>query len=496
MLNLPHDLYTADQTRELERIVIEQHNISTAKLMARAGNAALSSIKNNWRQAERLLIICGDGNNGGCGFELARQALANDYRVSVIQIGNETTMSAESIAARDSLIITGAEIQFFDEKLPSTDIIVDALLGTGLVSDCSGEYKTVISAINTASQRVPVLSLDIPSGLQADTGSVLGVAVKATVTLSFIGLHKGLFTGDGPNYCGTVSFDSLQIPSAIYKEFTPVARRVSLESDGARLAPRERTGHKGLYGHLLIIGGDHGMPGAARVAAEAGARVGAGLISIATRSAHSPILNQARPELMCYGVDNASDLEPLIYRANALTVGPGLGQSQWGEALFQKAIASNLSMVVDADALNMLSKNPQHYDNWILTPHPGEAARLLDCSSAEIQADRFAAVNELQKRYGGIAVLKGSGTLISNGQMPTRLSTWGNPGMGSGGMGDVLAGVIGGLLAQGFPLMEAACVGVTLHGMAGDKAAKQDGERGMLAMDLIPHLRHLSNFIF
>lgn len=496
MLNMPHDLYTAEQTRELERIVIEQHNITAAQLMARAGTAAMSSIKSHWRQAERLLVICGIGNNGGDGFELARQALENDYRVSVILVGDETKMSAESIAARDALIATGAEIHRFDEKLPSTDVIVDALLGTGLDRECEGEYKNVITAINKAAKRVPVLSLDIPSGLHANTGSALGIAVKATITLSFIGLHKGLFTGEGPNYCGAVRFDSLQIPSAIYKEVTPIARRVSLERDGARLAPRERTGHKGLYGHLLIIGGDHGMPGAARVAAEAGARVGAGLISIATRAAHSPILNQARPCLMCYGVEDADDLETLIERANSLTVGPGLGQSEWGEVLFQKAIDSNLPMVVDADALNMLSKNPQHYDNWILTPHPGEAARLLGCSSADIQADRFLAVDELQKRYGGIAVLKGSGTLIYNGQTPTRLSTWGNPGMGSGGMGDVLAGVIGGLLAQGFPLMEAACVGVTLHGMAGDKAAEQDGERGMLAMDLIPHLRRLSNLIF
>ena len=495
MLNLPHDLYTAEQTRKLDRIVIEQHNVSTAKLMARAGAAALSTIKNTWKQAERILVICGTGNNGGDGFELARQALAADYRVSVLQVGDESLMSAETQAARDALITAGIEIQHFNEKLPSTDVIVDALFGNGLDREVTGDYKTVIESINKT-KRIPVLSLDIPSGLHADTGSAFGIAVKATITLSFIGLNKGLFTGEGPNFCGTVCFDSLQIPSAIYKEFTPIARRVSLERDGARLAPRERTGHKGLYGHLLIMGGDHGMPGAARVAAEAGARVGAGLISIATRTVHSPMLNQARPELMCYGIEEESDLDPLIQRANSLTVGPGLGQEAWGEMLFKKAIESNLPMVVDADALNMLSKNPQRYDNWILTPHPGEAARLLDCTSAEIQADRFSAVNELQKRYGGIAVLKGSGTLIYNGETPTRLSTWGNPGMGSGGMGDVLAGVIGGLLAQGFPLMEAACVGVTLHGMAADKAAEQDGERGMLAMDLIPHLRHLSNLIF
>jgi len=494
MLNLPHDLYTAKQTRELDLLVTEQHNVSTAKLMSRAGSAALGSIKNHWPQAERLLIVCGTGNNGGDGFELAKQALDINYRVVVYQVGNDP-MSDETIAAREALLATGAEINEFEGTLPSTDVIIDALLGTGLNRPVEGIYKQAIEAINDE-KRAPVLSLDIPSGLQADTGTAMGAAVRSTICLSFIGLNKGLFIGEGPNYSGTVCFDSLQIPTALYQKFSPAARRVSLENDGALLAPRERTGHKGLYGHLLIIGGDHGMPGAARMAAESGARVGAGLISIATREVHSPILNQARPCLMCYGVEDPDDITPLIERANSLTVGPGFGQCEWSHALFEKAIGSNLPMVVDADALNMLSQNPRHYDNWILTPHPGEAARLLGCTSAEIQADRFKAVRELQKRYGGIIVLKGSGTLIYDGTEPTRLSTWGNPGMGSGGMGDVLAGVIGGLLAQGFPLMNAACVGVTLHGMAGDKAAEQDGERGMLAMDLIPHLRRLANLIF
>ena len=494
MLNLPHDLYTSKQTRELDTLVTEQHNVSTAKLMTRAGAAALSAIKNYWSQAERLLIICGTGNNGGDGFELARQAVEAGYRVVVFQVGDDTP-SAETAEARATLLEKGTKVQTFEDTLPSTDVIVDALLGTGLNREIDGIYKTAIEAINN-NTRAPVLSLDVPSGLHADTGSAMNIAVKATICLSFVGLNKGLFIGEGPNYSGSVCFDSLDIPTALYKQFEPIARRVSLEIDGARLAPRERTGHKGLYGHLLIIGGDHGMPGAARVAAEAGARVGAGLISIGTREVHSPILNQARPELMCYGVEGPDDIDPLIKRANSLAVGPGLGQCDWGNNLFQKAIESNLPMVVDADALNMLSAKPQHYDNWVLTPHPGEAARLLGCSSAEIQADRFKAVAELQKRYGGVAVLKGSGTLIYNGTAPTRLSTWGNPGMGSGGMGDVLAGIIGGLLAQGFPLMEAACVGVTLHGMAADKAAEQDGERGMLAMDLIPHLRHLSNLIY
>lgn len=493
MITLPHELYTAEQTRELDRIVIEKHGVSAAKLMARAGAAALATIKNQWPHAERILVVCGGGNNGGDGYELARQALDNDYRVMVYEVGQPENMSDETIAAREAVIATGTEIHQFEDKLPSTDVLVDALLGTGLDREVTGIYAQAINAINE-NKRIPVLSLDIPSGIHANNGQAQGVAVRATVTLSFLGLNKGLFTGEGPNHTGDVKFDSLKAPSAIYREFTPIARRVSLELDGAEgLAPRERTGHKGHYGHLLIIGGDHGMPGAARMAGEAGARVGAGLTSIATRSAHGPTLSLARPELMCHGVEDPADLDNLLRPANALTVGPGLGQGEWGYALMQKAIKTGLPMVVDADALNLLSMHPQKHDNWVLTPHPGEAARLLDCTSEEIQANRFQAVKDLHQRYGGIIVLKGSGTLIYNGEAPTRLSTWGNPGMGSGGMGDVLAGVIGGLLAQHFSLMDAACVGVTLHGMAADKAAEQDGERGMLAMDLMPHLRHLAN---
>ena len=495
MLNLPHDLYTAEQTRVLERLATEIHNIPSSELMANAGKSALSTLRHHWPRAERILVLCGTGNNGGDGFELARQAAESDYRVTVIQVGDESKLTQTSAAARDELLATGLEIQQFKDTLPPTDIVVDALFGTGANREITGEYKAIIAAINQT-KRSPILSLDIPSGLHADSGKALGLAVKAAITLSFVGLNLGLFTGEGLNYCGKIYFDSLGIPSAVYKQCIPIARRVSLEQDDVLLAPRPRTGHKGHYGHLLVIGGDHGMSGAARIAAEGGTRVGSGLTSIATRTTHAHLLNLARPELMCHGIEDPEGIGPLLLAAKALTIGPGLGQSAWSEGLFQQALEAKLPMVVDADALNLLSKKPQHHNHWILTPHPGEAARLLNCSVADVQADRFNTVHQLQKTYGGIAVLKGAGTLISNGETPTRLSSWGNPGMASGGMGDVLAGVIGGLLAQGFPLMDAACVGVTLHGMAGDKAAEQDGERGMLAMDLMPHLRHLANLIF
>jgi len=492
MLTLPPELYTAEQTRELDRLIIEQHHIPAGKLMARAGGVALQNIKHLWPLAKNIVIVCGSGNNGGDGYELARQALEKDFQVSLVEVGNTDKMSDETQAARKALLTTGHTVHRFEGTLPDGDVIVDALFGTGLDRPVSGLYADAIDAINQLTA-IPVLSLDIPSGIHANSGCVLGSAVKATFTLSFIGLNSGLFTGDGPNYCGQICFDSLQAPISVYEQVQPAARRICLDDRAALLAPRERTAHKGRYGHLLVIGGDHGMAGAARIAAEAGARAGAGLITVATREVHAPGFNLTRPELMCHGVDNIDMLPALLHRANALTLGPGLGQTAWAKRLYSLALESELPMVVDADALNLLSQQPQHHDNWVLTPHPGEAARLLGCTTKQVQADRFAALQQLHERYGGVIILKGAGTLIFDGKLPAHLSTSGNPGMASGGMGDALAGIIGGLLAQGLQPIDAACLGVCLHGMAADKAAEQDGERGMLAMDLMPHLRHLVN---
>jgi NAD(P)H-hydrate epimerase len=491
MLTLPPELYTAEQTRELDRLIIEQHHTPAGTLMARAGAAALQSIKQVWPQAKNIAVVCGSGNNGGDGYELARQALAADFQVSLFEVGNTEKMSHETSAARQALLATGHAVHRFEGTLPACDVIVDSLFGTGLDRPVGGLYADAITAINQMS--TPVLSLDIPSGIHANSGSVLGSAVKATVTLSFIGLNTGLFSGDSPDYCGQICFDSLQAPASVYEQVQPAARRITLNDRVALLAPRQRTAHKGHYGHLLIIGGNHGMAGAARIAAEAGARVGAGLISVATRDAHAPGFNLSRPELMCHGVDKCEKLMPLLEKANALTLGPGLGQDEWGTQLFHLVMESDLPMVVDADALNLLSQQPQHQDNWVLTPHPGEAARLLGCTTKQIQSDRFTALQQLHERYGGVIILKGAGTLIFDGQAPIHLSTSGNPGMASGGMGDALSGIIGGLLAQGLRPIDAACLGVSLHGMAADKAAEQDGERGMLAMDLMPQLRQLVN---
>lgn len=262
------------------------------------------------------------------------------------------------------------------------------------------------------------------------------------------------------------------------------------------LPPRERTAHKGMFGHVMIIGGDKGMGGAVAMAAEAAARTGAGLTSAATQPAHVAAILARRPEIMVTGVTSGQELEPLLTRPSLLVVGPGLGRSAWSEQMLQQATLCGLPMVLDADGLNMLAadrvvREPKR-DNWILTPHPAEAARLLGITTADIQQDRVAAVQSLQQRYGGVMVLKGAGTLICGADGAVSICNGGNPGMASGGMGDVLSGIIGSLLAQGLNLLDAASLGVCLHAEAADIAAKQ-GERGLLASDLIAQLQPLVN---
>lgn len=259
------------------------------------------------------------------------------------------------------------------------------------------------------------------------------------------------------------------------------------------LTPRARDAHKGMFGHALIVGGHHGMIGAARLASEAALRVGAGLVSVGTQAESITSIVSGRPEIMAHAVKKATDLKPLLKKANVIVLGTGLGQTNWSQQLFKQVLSAPQPKVLDADALNLLAKHARISENWILTPHPGEAARLLDCTIKDIQANRIKAVKALQKQYGGVVVLKGAGSLVCSKQSLRRCSA-GNPGMASGGMGDVLSGVIGGLLAQHFNLQQAAECGVYLHAVAADKAASlQGGERGLLASDLMPYLHQLIN---
>ncbi|HEY8095622.1 MAG TPA: NAD(P)H-hydrate dehydratase [Methylobacter sp.] len=487
MQNLPIKLYRAAQVREVDRIAIQERGIPGFELMSRAGHEVFLLLKKQWPDARSAAVFCGSGNNAGDGYIIAKLALDAGLQVCVYAVSDPEKLQGDALAAYQQYNVThGTVVPFQAGQAVNADVLVDALLGTGLDRPVVGIYAETIQAINAHS--APVIAVDIPSGLNADTGNVMGSAVKADCTVTFIGLKQGLFTGQATEYCGEIYYAQLSVPNDVFDMLQATAMRVVKTP----LPRRDRCAHKGSCGHVLIVGGELGYSGAARMAGEAALRVGAGLVSIATRPEHSGLMNLGRPELMCHGVETAEQLSALLAKADVVVVGPGLGQSAWAKALFNAAIKSGEPMVIDADGLNLLANSPSTNPSWILTPHPGEGARLLNCATADIQQDRFAAASSIQAKYGGVAILKGAGTVIASEQELV-VSNTGNPGMASGGMGDVLAGVIAGLLAQGLSLQDAAQQGVYNHGLAADLAAAKDGERGLLAGDLMPYLRQLVN---
>lgn len=491
---LPLTLYTAEQVRELDRLAIEKYSIPGYTLMNRAAESAYSLLKQLWPNGRSILVVCGIGNNGGDGYLLACLAQADGKQVSLVQAGDMAHQQGDAVSAwqqwQDARGCTVPH-EDIESAINNADVIVDALVGTGLQRDISGEWAAWVDLLNQSSK--PVLSIDMPSGIDADTGAVKGVAVNAHATVTFIGLKPGLLTGFGPDHAGQLFFDDLEVPAAIFSQLKSDQQVLDEKLLVNLLSARPRTCHKGMCGHVLVIGGDAGMAGAVRLAAEASARVGAGLVTIATRPQHAAQITASRPELMCYGVDTAAQLEPLLRKASVVAIGPGLGQSDWAVELLNEVMKTQLYLVVDADALKLVARSPQKRGRWIFTPHPGEAATLLGSSAQQIQQDRFSAVKAISDRYHCVAVLKGSGSLVQAAyEDAVYLCRQGNPGMATAGMGDVLTGIIAGLLAQGLSINDAARCGVLVHAMAADLAA-QDGQRGLLATDLFACLRRLVN---
>ncbi|WP_297529525.1 NAD(P)H-hydrate dehydratase [Thiohalobacter sp.] len=483
-------LYRAEQVREMDRRAIEERGIPGCELMSRAGAALFAVLRECWPEARRVGVLCGAGNNGGDGWVVARLAQAAGLEVTVVSLLEPERLQGEAARAARDAVGAGVRWQPFTGGLPEADVRVDALLGTGLARPVAGPWAEAIGLLNVSGR--PVIAVDVPSGVDADTGAIRGAAVRAEVTVSFIGRKFGLYTGAGSECGGERRFDDLGVPSEVSAGLVPHGWLAVPGLVTRWLPRRHRNAHKGDFGHVLVVGGQPGMAGAARLASAAALRTGAGLVSLATHPVHAAIAAAERPELMARGVADAEALAPLLARAGVIALGPGLGQGDWGRPLFEAGLDSGLPLVVDADGLNLLAGAPRRCDRWVLTPHPGEAARLLDRPVAEVQADRHAAVRDLAVRYGGVAVLKGAGTLVSDGETVAVVGR-GNPGMGSGGMGDLLTGVIAALRAQGLTATEAALLGAWVHAEAGDRAAAEGGERGLLASDLLPWLRRLVN---
>lgn len=502
--SLPEAVYTTAEVRELDRIAIEDFQIAGFELMQRAAQAAFEALRRHWPRAHRLLIYCGAGNNGGDGYVLAGIAKTQGMAVRAVSVGVPAKLTDDAARAFRQAVELGVERVDWSDG-PTTlagfapDLVVDALLGTGLTRAVDGPFAAAVAFINTLRQ--PVLALDIPSGLDGDRGLPLGEAVRADLTITFVGLKQGLFLGAAPDYRGELVFSDLAIPPRARAGTTPALTRLGRQALSPLLDPRLKTAHKGLNGSLLLVGGDPDMPGAVRLAAEAALRVGAGLVYVAAHPDSVASVRAGRPEIICRGAERVEDIADWLRAADAVVLGPGLGRTEWAVALWQGLLDTPLPVLLDADGLNLLAERPRRRGDWVLTPHPGEAARLLGTTVAEIQADRLRAVRSLWERFGATVVLKGACSLIGQAAAESGFAVsvcdHGNSGMATAGMGDVLSGAIGGLIVQAKragrgDLAAAARAGVLLHALAGDDAAA-DGSRGLIASDLMPHLRRWAN---
>lgn len=483
--SIPHSVWSADWLRTAEKQAADDLGLTLYELMQRAGAAAFNLARELYPQTRHWLIACGHGNNGGDGYVVARLAQAAGIRVTLLALESDKALPEEAATARDAWLNAAGVIHAADTVWPDDiDLVIDGVLGTGLNSVPREAAVQLIEQCNQYS--APVIALDIPSGLLAETGATPGAVIHASHTLTFIALKPGLLTGKARDVVGKLHFHALGLEEWLQGQTAPISRVDSAQLSGW-LLPRKPTSHKGTNGRLVVIGGDYGTAGAIRMAGEAALRAGAGLVRVLTRIENVVPLLTARPELMVQEL-TAQTLDESLEWADVVVIGPGLGQQEWGKRALQKAENSQKPMLWDADALNLLAINPDKRQNRVITPHPGEAARLLNCTVSQIESDRLLSADRLVKRYGGIVVLKGAGTIVASQSGECAMIDVGNAGMGSGGMGDVLSGIIGALLAQKLTPYDAACAGCVAHGAAADMLAHRYGTRGMLASDLLTTL--------
>ncbi len=516
----PSSLYRADQVAELDQLVMQHQGISAQVLMKRAGRQAFECILTQWPGVSMLHIFCGAGNNGGDGYIVAALAKQRNINVSLWSLAPITADKPAAFAAYQYALDVGVECKTFDENAfidsqlmqTGTTVIVDALLGTGVrqASALPDAYVTAVRVMNDAKQRNqwPLMALDVPTGVNPDTGEVTSVAIEADVTISFIGQKQGLFTSSGREHSGRRLYSDLEVEHEWLHLVNPSVNIIELETSLEVLPERRLNSHKNHCGHVLVVGGDQGVSysygGAPIMAAQMALRAGAGLVSLAMRAKHYVSAALARqPELMAAVIDNGQALLPVLGRASTIVIGPGLGRSAWSEQLLYQTLndenAAHKPMVIDADALHLLSQDqfaslssvPLKERQWILTPHPGEAASLLNTSIEQVQSNRFEAARAIGEKYGGAVILKGAGTVVATSTGALWLCDAGNSGMASGGMGDVLSGLLGALLAQGMAVDDAALLGTVMHSTAADMAVETTGRAGLLATDLIPYVQQI-----
>jgi len=480
---MDNPLYSVAQIRAIEQA--EQAQLPAGTLMRRAGEAASTYALEvlGGLPHDRVLVLAGPGNNGGDALEVAANLANLGASVDIVHLPGSTP-SAEAQHALGRARTSRARFVDDVDDAHGCCLVVDGLFGIGLARPLEGRARVL--AANTHDLHCPVLALDVPSGLDADTGAVIGpdgVAVRATHTITFLGNKPGLHTGDGCDHAGRVHVDRLGAagPPAVQAQ----ARLNSPARFAALLAPRRRNSHKGTYGDVAVLGGARGMAGAGILAARAALHAGAGRVFVAAVDP-GPGLDPLQPEIMF------RDAAGFSFAGRTVVAGPGMGDSADARHLLSKVIDGTGPLLVDADALNLCAASPDlaarlaaHDGETVLTPHPLEAARLLGVTAAIVQADRLENARELAQRLRAVVVLKGAGTVIARPDGEVALNRTGNPGLATGGTGDVLAGLIGTLLGQGWPAWEAALAGVWLHGAAADRlVAGGVGPIGLTAGEL------------
>ncbi|EWH08713.1 carbohydrate kinase [Catenovulum agarivorans DS-2] len=493
----PTNLYTPEQIRSTEAKAAELNNLSLFQLMQQAGKAIFELVEGTFDASAHIGILLGKGNNAGDGLVVAKLAVEAGWQVSLVYMPNCQAFKGEAAQAQ-------AELMALDQPSLSRlkqqnavaadfsqfDLLVDCVLGTGFTGNLSAEWADIFQQANHSSRMI--ISADIPSGVNGLTGEADSNAIQAQHTVTFLALKTGLFTHDAADYCGLIHYASLGCQHQIEQLNKAYYQLSDWNQLKTFLPARRRNSHKGSFGHVVCIGGDKGMAGAIRLSAEAALRSGAGKVTVLTHPDNVLLVATGRPELMVRGINGiTSEVRKLIEQTDVILIGPGLGKTGWANGLMQLVVESNKNTVVDADGLNWLASYRYKKQNWILTPHPTEAARMLNQSTNHIQHNRFAAATELHAHFGGAIVLKGCGSLIASEQ-GIKVSRYGNPGMASAGMGDLLAGICAAMLAQGYTTELAAELAVNIHAKAGDLAAKQ-GERGMIASDLLQYMREVIN---
>ena len=480
-------LIKAQLLKQLEDRYCVKYQIPSYQLMQRAGESAWALIQKHYPKSNNVVVVVGPGNNGGDGLEVASLAHQAGRAVTILCSFDplKHPMQGDAAIAFEKANKYGVPFKaYHHQDLANADLIVDALLGTGACAPARPNMSEIINAINQSQK--PIFSLDIPSGLEADTGCQIDTAVNATNTLSFIALKPGLVTADGKDLCGQLFLATLNFKSEDL--YDKNSHRPSFLAHNSQLsccfAHRRQNSHKGDYGRVLIIGGNIGMGGAVLLASRAACRSGAGAVSLITRPEHVFAALVHTPEVMVIGALDSDNIQAndAIAKASAIVIGPGLGKDDWAQFWLTKILSLKKPTIVDADGLTLAKDLKLDLKHCVITPHPGEAAYLLETSTAKIQQQRYQVSMELQSKMAKIVILKGSGSLICDGTT-IHVCPHGNPAMATAGMGDVLAGIIGSFLAQS-EMPNPAFAGMMLHSMAADLATKAHPS-GLIASDVI-----------